>query len=785
VTERRIARYRLLRRIGAGGMAEVFRAELEGAEGVTRALVVKRIHGALAQDPDAVAMFVAEARIAAKLTHPNVVQVYEFGRDADDYFLAMELVDGCDLATLMQAWRTSPAPMGLTAWVMGELLEALAYVHGLKDERGEPLGLVHRDVSPHNVLVGAAGEVKLADFGIATAARRVVDAGEKVKGKLAFMAPEQCRGEAVDARADLFGAGAILYELLSGARPYREREGATLVESVRAGDIVPLRERAPWLSDELCDVVSRAIAADPSSRFADARAFHRAMDDAFAEDAVRPDRAMLASAVRARVESDPPEPAARTERTVTANEVAAAPDPVAPAAPPARPSRVRRILERAAIAVAVFVVAILAERRTRPAAPVSAPAPDVAVVLRAPESFARSLRAMRRGLESSCGVSLALPVGDDGDADIALRRWRDFARAPGDAGDLREQLDAAALREALRVSSSLGASLRTPVDVPAAVRFAPLGLDPVVLFARRSALAALAEGRDDDAALRDAAREVFGVAPRGARTPTAELDGWGAWELAMASISLRHRGFASYRVWVAAGPGALPEKIWSARAATYDPEAATDLRASQGLALTLGWDRATQALEVLAVGADITDDESLPPSRPEVAFGWAPLSHLRGVDPQVWRLSRPPRGDDWRLDPRGEPLRLGGHLVPTELYGWTASARALTRPAVRCALTRLTSALQPAMQRATGLAGLGELPEGLREASDAALRESLEGGRLTLLRDAAGGSARRRDGWWNLWRDAVLGSARGDASAERAMHEAWRARAASTLGSAR
>jgi hypothetical protein len=211
----------------------------------------------------------------------------------------------------------------------------------------------------------------------------------------------------------------------------------------------------------------------------------------------------------------------------------------------------------------------------------------------------------------------------------------------------------------------------------------------------------------------------------------------------------------------------------------------TDLGASQGLALTLGWDRATQALEVLAVGADITDDEPLPPSRPEVAFGWAPLSHLRGIDARVWRLSRPPRGDDWRLDPRGEPLRLGGHLVPAELYGWTATARALSRPAVRCALTRLTSALQPAMRRATGLAAVGEVPEGLREASDLALRESLEGGRLTLLRDAAGGPTRRRDGWWNLWRDAVLGSARGAPSAERAMHEAWRTRAAATLGATR
>ena len=200
-------RYRLLGRIGAGGMAEVFRAELVSAEGITRELVIKRIHPRLALDAEAVRRFVDEARVAAKLRHPNVVQVYEFGRAGDHYFLAMELVEGCDLATLLRREEGGRVPAGVALAVIDALLDALGYVHALRAADGAPMGLVHRDVSPHNVLLGHAGEIKLADFGIAQApvsSAADAEGHRAVEGKLAYMAPEQARGERVEPRARRF-----------------------------------------------------------------------------------------------------------------------------------------------------------------------------------------------------------------------------------------------------------------------------------------------------------------------------------------------------------------------------------------------------------------------------------------------------------------------------------------------------------------------------------------------------------------------------------------------------
>ena len=310
-----LARYKLLRRIGAGGMAEVFRAELVGAEGVSRELVVKKVRPALAADPAAVAMFVDEARVAARLRHPGVVQVYEFGRAGDDYFLAMELVEGCDLAQLTRA-TPEGLPLGVVAWVMLELLDALAYVHELHDAGGRALGLVHRDVTPHNVLLGREGEVKLADFGIARATAAGALTGE-VEGKLAYMAPEQARGEAIDARADQFAAGAMLYEMLSRRRPHGEGEG--LGDRARRGEVVPLREVAPGAPASVAGVVDRALSTDRNDRFETTRAMLDALRAALAEAGVTPDREGLRRRVGAAARDSLSE-GAPAERTLTAAE---------------------------------------------------------------------------------------------------------------------------------------------------------------------------------------------------------------------------------------------------------------------------------------------------------------------------------------------------------------------------------------------------------------------------------------------------------------------------------
>lgn len=782
MSERRLARYRLLRRIGAGGMAEVFLAELEGAEGVIRELVVKRIHAALAQDPDAVAMFVAEARIAARLNHPNIVQVYEFGRDGSDYFLAMELVDGCDLATLIRSWRGSAAPMGLTAWVMGELLEALAYLHDLRGEGDDRLGLVHRDVSPHNVLLGASGAVKLADFGIARAASRIDEGEAKIKGKLAFMAPEQARGELLDARADLFGAGAILYELLSGARPYRERAERALLDAVREGDVAPIREHAPWLSDELVEVVSRAIAPIREERFSDARSFHTALERAFEVDAVRAERGMLASSVRALQSDRGAASAERSERTVTAEDQVAVPEALEAALPPQRlapVSRTRRLIERGAMAVAVFVVALLAERRTRPAPARPAPAAAAPTTIAVDPERASPLRALTLDLERSCATRITVVSGaSPADADLRLTRWRDFAVGPLDHAAIGEALTSTSMARARETARALSVRLAASDDAPGSVRFVPIGFDPTVFFARVAAIRRLATLSDDSArAMREALVEAVGGAPRGARLPSSEVDGWGSWEIAMSSLALRHSGFGAYRVWVAGGATNAAAEVWSARAITSDPESASDLVASRGLSAVLGWDRVLQALDLLALGAELTDDDQLPPDRADVAFGWAPLSRLRHIDHSAWRLSRAPRGDDPRLDARGEPERLGAHVIPAELYGWTLRPEALARRAPRCVMDRLAEAQAlEAVRAAAGWSGAGEAPRWARGAMDPALQEALTASRVVLHRDGRGTPASRRSAWWVLWRESVLGAAHPSRD-DAAQRGAWQARA--------
>jgi serine/threonine-protein kinase len=228
---RTIGKYRLLEPLASGGMADVWRAEVTLAAGVVKEVALKLVRGEHEARSDFVRMFVEEARLAARLTHANVVQVFEFDEIDGRYFLAMELVHGRHLGRVVDRAREMGLRLGLPRAVHlgAEAAKALAYVHRLS-EGGRPMGLVHRDVSPHNVLVSFEGEVKLADFGIARAMSfaGLTEPGT-LKGKLAYMAPEQARGEAVDARADVFALGVILWELCAGRRLFaRDSDAATL-----------------------------------------------------------------------------------------------------------------------------------------------------------------------------------------------------------------------------------------------------------------------------------------------------------------------------------------------------------------------------------------------------------------------------------------------------------------------------------------------------------------------------------------------------------------------------
>jgi serine/threonine-protein kinase len=266
----RFGRYELLRLLARGGMGEVFLARMQGTAGWEKQLVIKRILPHLAEDPEFCRRFIDEARISVGLSHGNLVPVFELGEVEGSLFLAMEYVDGWDLRSLHRAALAGHTrmPDELVAFVGAELCKGLAYVHHKRDDEGRPLGLVHRDVSPSNVLISRDGEVKLVDFGIATAhGRATLTATGELRGKLAYMSPEQARGERVDSRTDIFSLGVVMFELLTGQRPFDGANDMELLRRIQEGDRRPIRSLRPDLAPRLADIVERALAPRREDRF--------------------------------------------------------------------------------------------------------------------------------------------------------------------------------------------------------------------------------------------------------------------------------------------------------------------------------------------------------------------------------------------------------------------------------------------------------------------------------------------------------------------------------------
>jgi serine/threonine protein kinase len=267
----KFGRYVLLDRIGAGGMAEVFRAVMPGVEGFQRTFVVKRILAERATSPYFVDMFVQEARINALLHHPNIVQVFDFGNVGGTYFLAMEYVRGRDVSEILRRLRSRdrPCPVGVAVFIAREVAAALAYAHALSGADGTPLHLVHRDVSPSNIICLRAGGVKLLDFGIAKALGEpeVEKTGHGLfKGKLSYLAPERVKDQPIDGRSDLFSLGVVLWELLSGQRLFRGKSDLQTLKNVVELEVAAPSTFRPDVSPELDAVVMRALARDPEAR---------------------------------------------------------------------------------------------------------------------------------------------------------------------------------------------------------------------------------------------------------------------------------------------------------------------------------------------------------------------------------------------------------------------------------------------------------------------------------------------------------------------------------------
>jgi len=263
-------KYLLLERINVGGMAEVFIAKAFGVEGFERILAIKKILPTMAEDEEFITMFIDEARISVQLNHANVVHIHELGKHDDTYFIAMEYVAGRDVRTILERYRRRKEimPTAQAVFITSKLCDGLDYAHRKKDARGQDLHIIHRDVSPQNVLISYEGEVKVIDFGIAKAANRSQKTQAGIlKGKFGYMSPEQVRGMPTDRRSDIFAVGVLLYEMLTGEKLFVGESDFSTLEKVRNADVPLPREFNPNIPPGLEKVVLKALTREPEDRY--------------------------------------------------------------------------------------------------------------------------------------------------------------------------------------------------------------------------------------------------------------------------------------------------------------------------------------------------------------------------------------------------------------------------------------------------------------------------------------------------------------------------------------
>ena len=281
MTERRLGRYLLDRQIATGGMAEIWLARQDGVAGFEKDIVIKRILPHMAKDQKFVEMFLDEARLAARLTHPNIVQIFDLGEADGDYFIAMEYIDGVDLSDVIERARKhqTEVPPAVAAKLVAYACQALDYAHHFREKDGTPVELVHRDISPQNILLSRDGVVKVVDFGVAKAAtsQHKTQTGA-VKGKLSYMSPEQISGKKIDGRSDLFALGIVLYELVTSQRPFGHESELLAITAILNEQPAAPRALATGVPPELESIIFRALEKDPDARFASAREMQMALD---------------------------------------------------------------------------------------------------------------------------------------------------------------------------------------------------------------------------------------------------------------------------------------------------------------------------------------------------------------------------------------------------------------------------------------------------------------------------------------------------------------------------
>lgn len=310
-------KYRLLGRIAVGGMAELYKARLDGPGGFQRTFAIKRVLPHLSNHPEFVAMLVDEAKIAGLLSHANVVQILDLGQVNGTTYLAMEYVDGPDLGRVLAACheRGVTVPVPHAVFIAIEVLKGLEYAHTRQVQRdGQPLLLqiVHRDITPGNILLSGAGEVKITDFGIAKASVKALETlSGVVKGRFDYLSPEQASGRAVDAKSDLFSLGILLYEMLTGRNPFARARETDTISAIREGRYDPLRVVRPDLPVELEVIIARALEVDPARRYPSATEMKEALSRFYHRSGFQLSHQALADFVRRLFEPAPvPEEAA-------------------------------------------------------------------------------------------------------------------------------------------------------------------------------------------------------------------------------------------------------------------------------------------------------------------------------------------------------------------------------------------------------------------------------------------------------------------------------------------
>ena len=276
-----LGKYRLIAEIARGGMGIVYLAMVQGPGGFNKLVVVKELKPELVEEPVFLQMFLDEAKLAARLNHPNIVQTNEVGNDGERYFMAMDYLDGRGLDRVRRRAHTAKwgPSMPMLLRIAADMLAGLDYAHKLNDFDGSPLAIVHRDISPSNVFITFDGQVKLLDFGIAKTVESMHETRAGVlKGKLSYMAPEQARGQKVDARSDVFSAGVLLWESLAGKKMRKAGNEADLLASLDGGDLPRVSSVKPWIPTELDEICARATAMNPAERYQSAKDFGDAIE---------------------------------------------------------------------------------------------------------------------------------------------------------------------------------------------------------------------------------------------------------------------------------------------------------------------------------------------------------------------------------------------------------------------------------------------------------------------------------------------------------------------------